>query len=470
MRPLVELAGVAVGAPSGRPLFEGLHVELASERVALIGRNGVGKSALLDVLAGVAEVRAGTVRVSSTPHHVPQILATSSPNASPLSKGELRRAALEEARVSGSEILLLDEPTEDLDEASVAWLRGWLSRFRGCVVVVSHDRRLLQDFSQFFVASETGCRHLCGTLADVDTELDREYRENERRYARNLGRLAAKEAHTERVTRRRDRKKRRGRCSELDRATPRIRLNNKRGAAQVYQGKLKRLRQERLESLREWTKSTRRALAVELPLDLPIPTVPGDSTSPVLTLRGVSVQANGRRIVDSMDLSLGRSRIAVVGPNGAGKTTLLDVLMGRRAARSGTVQGDHSRIGCIEQGCTNWMLGESLGALLGSPEGTRHESLAEILVQHRFPLALAGRPLRSLSPGERTRAALIGLFRRSPSPEVLVLDEPTCGLDLIGQRALTGALRAWPGGLVVASHDLGFLSEIGVDRWIRLGE
>ena len=82
---------------------------------------------------------------------------------------------------------------------------------------------------------------------------------------------------------------------------------------------------------------------------------------------------------------------------------------------------------------------------------------------HKFPLALGDRPLRSLSPGERARAALICLFRRAPPIEVLILDEPTYSLDLVGQRAMTEALRAWPGGLVVASHDRAFLSAIGAD-------
>ena len=75
----------------------------------------------------------------------------------------------------------------------------------------------------------------------------------------------------------------------------------------------------------------------------------------------------------------------------------------------------------------------------------------------------------SLSPGERTRAALICLFARAPCIELLILDEPTFGLDLLGQRALTQALRAWSGGLVVASHDQEFLAEIGSDRTLRLG-
>jgi ATPase subunit of ABC transporter with duplicated ATPase domains len=97
------------------------------------------------------------------------------------------------------------------------------------------------------------------------------------------------------------------------------------------------------------------------------------------------------------------------------------------------------------------------------------EDLAALLVAHKFPLALAERPLRSLSPGERARAARSWLFRRSPAVELLVLDEPTYSLDLVGQRAMTDALRAWPGGLVVASHDRAFLAAIATRTWIDLG-
>jgi ATPase subunit of ABC transporter with duplicated ATPase domains len=122
----------------------------------------------------------------------------------------------------------------------------------------------------------------------------------------------------------------------------------------------------------------------------------------------------------------------------------------------------------LDGGGANWMLEDSLFDQL-SMLGGSGDNAAKLLASHKFPLALAERPLRSLSPDERTRAALICLFRRSPTIEAPILDEPTFSLDLLGQRALTNALRAWPEGLVVASHDHAFLSEVGVDRVIQLG-
>ena len=88
---------------------------------------------------------------------------------------------------------------------------------------------------------------------------------------------------------------------------------------------------------------------------------------------------------------------------------------------------------------------------------------------HRVPFGLAQRPIKNLSPGERVRAALICLYHRSPAIELLVLDEPTVGLDFVGLGALRDALKSWPGAMVVVSHDRDFVESIGVCCEIRLG-
>jgi ATPase subunit of ABC transporter with duplicated ATPase domains len=456
MKALIDVSNATIHTPSGRPLFDALSLRLSHERVALIGRNGVGKSTLLAVLAGEIEAQSGRVETKSKPHFVPQQLG-----ATTRSHGEARRLALASARSCGADILLLDEPSEDLDDAAVSWLRSWLHRWPGCLVTASHDRRLLADFEHFFLVSESGCRYLSGTLAEVEAELEREHVESEHRYVSNLNRLAAHEEHTAHVARRKARKKRRGRCSELDRATPRVRLNAKRSDAQVSHGRLARLREARLDALRQWSKATRRALGVSLSLELPLPTLPGEEATDIVVLRGVSTGDSSRRL----DLRVRRQRIAVVGPNGSGKTTLLEIMLGRRAPMTGSASRDRAKIGAVAQGGADWMLEDTLVSRLSGAS----EDVAKLLVAHRFPLALAERPMRTLSPGERARAALICLFRRSPAVELLVLDEPTYSLDLVGQRAMTEALRAWPGGLVVASHDRAFLEAIGTTTFLELG-
>lgn len=121
----IELKEVSVKTASGRALFEGLNLRMDHEHVALVGRNGVGKSTLLSLIAGETHASSGRVRVRSRPHFVPQI----DERPEPFSRGELRRIALEAARTSRAEILLLDEPTLHLDDRAVAWLRAWLAEY-----------------------------------------------------------------------------------------------------------------------------------------------------------------------------------------------------------------------------------------------------------------------------------------------------------------------------------------------------
>ena len=451
MMPLLRVANATITAPGGRVLFEELALQLArGDRVALVGRNGVGKSTLLAHLAEHAGSRGWLV---------PQTLRGDK------SAGELRREALASAARASPDVLLLDEPTSDLDDDAVAWLRGWLRRFPGCAVVASHDRRLLEDFRDFFIASEAGSRSFRGSLAGLDAELDREHTRLEARYAARLRDLAAVEERVLDAARRRGRKKRVGRCRELDRATPRARLNAKRGQAQVNHGKDTKMREKRLDAARSVSFAMRRALDPSLALELTVPDVRADAV-PAVVLSGVRTP----RLLRPLDLRVARERVAIVGPNGAGKTTLLDVVLGRRLPDEGSAARDDARIGVITQGAANYMVEESLLDYLAATGAAESlDGAVALLAAHKFPLALAERPLASLSHGERTRAALITLFRRSPPPDVLVLDEPTESLDLVGQRAMTKALAAYRGGLVVASHDRAFLAAVGIDRWIEVG-
>jgi ATPase subunit of ABC transporter with duplicated ATPase domains len=461
MNAMLHVTGARVSTPTGRTLFDGLTLQLGREHVAVVGRNGVGKSTLLAVLAGDRDPDAGAVRFGAgRPLLVPQAVARGVAR----SHGEARRAALADALRSRARVLLLDEPTEDLDDASVAWLRAELRAWRGACVVVTHDRRVLADFEHFFVLREAGCYAFTGTLAALDDALDRDARQEQERYARSLQRLAGREEHTLHIARRKARKKRRGRASELDRATPRVRLNTKRERAQASHGRCAEEREARLAALRAWTRATRRALEVRLPLTAIVPEPPPvvAGAPPPLDARALSVVAGERELFADVHLRVVRERVAVVGPNGAGKSTLLATLLGERPPTRGSARCERARIGTVRQGGDDWKLDASLVDLLG-------DAAASIAAAHRFPLPLAARPLASLSPGERARAALIALMHRAPAPEVLVLDEPTFSLDHVARRGLAEALAAWRGGLVVATHDRALVAEIGVDRVIELG-
>lgn len=478
---LITLHGVSVDTAIGRPLFRDLTMTLArGDRVALVGRHGVGKSALLAILAGQLDPERGSVRCEGTCILVPQLFPPPASAGRTVdgadpgqgcrgSPGEQRRAHLRAALSARPDVLLLDEPTHDLDEENIVWLREQLRDFAGALIVVTHERRLLREFDEFFVASETGCRHFRGNYDALMADMGRRHEQAELRYARSLGRLLERERHNETVARRRQRKKNLGRLHEMRRCPSRAKLNENRGYAQESQAKRAILQRERIEAARGWARATRRAMAVQLPLEVVLPAFPDATHAPAVALHDVAAEVGGRGLFAEITLSLARERLAITGPNGSGKTTLLEIMVGARAPTAGTATCDASRIGYIAQHASNWRLSASLlDRLIADGEAASTDALALILRAHRFPFSLADRPLLTLSPGERLRAALICLSRRRPVPELLVLDEPTDHLDFVGLHALESLLASWPGGLVVVSHDRTFLTTIGADRRLTL--
>ena len=465
---LLHVSGLNLDAPGGRPLFRDLNLSMGRERVALIGRNGSGKSSLLEVLAGIERPSSGRVLCTGTRLLVPQQLRPAH-HGNAMSPGERRKACLEEARLARPELLLLDEPTQDLDGANTVWLENWLSDWRAGLIVVSHDRRLLPMFRDFFIVAESGCRYFRGTFGELERELERENVEGQKTYVRNLHRLVTKEQHNATVRRRRQRKKNVGRVREIGRMPSRERLNANRSYAQESQGKRWVLQKNRIGAMREWARATRRALAVDLPLEVVMPPLPEERGLPIVSLESVAARAGDRVLFQGLDLQLGRDRLAITGCNGAGKTTLLRIMVGDLDPASGSARCTPERFGVIAQHASNWASSDSLlDHLLTSSNAITPRAAAKLLLAHKFPFALAERPMASLSPGERVRAALICLFQRRPAIELVLLDEPTDQLDFAGASALRLALRVWPGGLVVVSHDMEFLQAIGIAGRIDL--
>jgi ATPase subunit of ABC transporter with duplicated ATPase domains len=468
---LLETQALSIETPEGRLLVRELNLHLGRERVAVVGRNGVGKSTLLDVLAGRQEPTGGRVVRRGRHLLVRQDLGSDAgvDDLAGASPGERQRQRLEMARAARPDLLLLDEPTRDLDADNLAWLVRWVSQWRDGLLVVSHDRRVLSAFDQFFIVAESGCRHVAGSFDALLTELQREREDNQRRYLGELNRLAAREEHNAALRRRRQRKKNVGRIRELKRCPARIKLNDKRSYKQESQGKRRALQETRIDAARAGARASRRTLSVELPLELALPHLSEASPGPVIRCEAVTAEAGARTLFSGLSLEVDRDRMVVCGPNGSGKTTLLEVALGLRRPVSGRVLCDMSRVGYVAQSAGNWCLDDSVVELLATQPGVASPtSIARALHAHRFPLALAGRALATLSPGERLRAALICLTRRRPAPDLLVLDEPTQHLDFVGLAALQAVLAAWPGGLLVVSHDREFLEAIGVSRRLEL--
>ena len=221
------------------------------------------------------------------------------------SPGERQRQRLEVARAACPDLLLLDEPTRDLDAASMAWLVKWVAEWRDGLLVVSHDRRVLRTFDQFFVVAESGCRLVAGSFEGLLAELEREREDNERRYLGALNRLIAREEHNAALRRRRQRKKNVGRIRELKRCPARIKLNDKRSYKQESQGKRRVLQEERIGAARDAARASRRSLSVELPLELALPRLSDAPPTPVISCEALTAEVGARTLFSGLSLDIG---------------------------------------------------------------------------------------------------------------------------------------------------------------------
>jgi ATP-binding cassette subfamily F protein uup len=470
---LLDAAGLAASRP-GRALFEDVSLTLSSgDRLGLVGINGTGKSTLLRVLAGTIDPEAGTVRrgrgarvvmldqaddlpsgtardavaAAQDPDRAWEVdavldrlgMATvSDVDTSRLSGGQAKRTALARALVEvgpgggphdDAVLLILDEPTNHLDIDAIGWLEDRLASHRGALVLVTHDRHVLDRLTNRILELDRGRAFV-----------------HEGGYAAYLEARAARDAvdATAEVVRRNLARRelawlRRGAPARTSKPKARIDAANS-----VVGGRA--------------PDPARRG---ELPLHLGTPRL-GD--------RVIELHDVGHRFDDDqpwlfrhVELLLDpRERLGIVGPNGAGKTTLLEVMAGRRAPLEGTVErGSTVELAMWDQRGIDVDPETTVRDALSGPHRNADWSDAALLERFWFDADAQYAPVGTLSGGERRRFQL--LLTLSRRPNVLLLDEPTNDLDIESLRALEDFLDEWPGALVVISHDRAFLERTVAD-------
>jgi ATP-binding cassette subfamily F protein uup len=464
--PLINLQSIALTF-GGAPLLEAADLSVsAGDRVCLVGRNGSGKSTLLKIAAGLLHPDGGArfVQPGAAVRYLPQepdlsafdsvlgyVEAGFEPGENPfrarhfleklgltgaeeparLSGGEMRRAALARVLAPEPDVLLLDEPTNHLDLPAIEWLEAELSGLHAAMVIISHDRRFLQNLSRATVWLDRGrTRRLDSGFAAFeewrDTVLEQEELDRHK-----LDRQIAREEDWVRygVTARRKRNVRRMR-------------------------ELAALRMAYREARRAQGQVRMEAAEAEA------------SGAQVIVADRVSKSFDGHLIVKNLSLRvLRRDRIAVVGPNGAGKTTILNLLMGRLAPDSGEVRhGTNLAPVVIDQSRAALDPDTSVrDTLTGGRSDTvmvngtsRH--VMGYLKDFLFTPEQARQSVASLSGGERARL-LLACALATPS-NLLVLDEPTNDLDLETLDLLEEQLADYVGTIMLASHDRDFLDRV----------
>jgi ATPase subunit of ABC transporter with duplicated ATPase domains len=386
-----------------------------------------------------------------------------------LSGGEVMRLALAGVLLQRPDALLLDEPTNNLDREARAHLHGFVAGYRGTLVLVSHDRELLEVVDRIgevrAAPDRSGARSLTwygGGWSVYESAVAAEQGAAEQSVAaarNDVQRQRRELADTQVALARR---KRYG--DKMAQSVPKIVAGAKKRAAQESAGKLRATQQARLADARARLDDAAERLREdrEIAVDLPATEVPRGQG--VLLLDEVRLRT-GR--VLSLELR-GPERVAVTGANGSGKSTLLHTVVGDLAPTGGVLDLRvptrllPQRLGLLDP-ARSIVDNAQERAPTAEPNQVR-AALARFLFRGRAADRLVG----SLSGGELFRATLACLLLAEPAPRLLLLDEPTNNLDLASVHQLVTALASYRGALVVASHDEPFLAEIGVTRRIEL--
>ncbi len=479
--PLLTLKNVALGF-GRQPLLADVEVSVGEgERLALVGRNGSGKSTLLKVMAGEIESDRGerSIRQGATLRYLPQepdlsgfptalgyveaglapgddqhrasyLLAAlglaGDEDPAHLSGGEARRAALARALAPDPDILILDEPTNHLDLPAIEWLEEEIAKSRSAIVLVSHDRRLLERLSRATLWLDRGTvRRLDRSFAAFEAWRDEVFAQEERDRQKLDRKIAA----------------------ELD--WLRYGVTARRSRNQGRLRALHELRRKRREQLRI-------AGAVKF-------TLADAKTSGKLVIEasGISKALGGRDLVRDFSIRIARGdRVGIVGPNGAGKTTLLSLLTGASEPDQGSVRlGANLVVASLDQRRASLDPTTSLKEALTRTGGdivtiggeTRH--VMSHMRDFLFAPEQAEQPVSALSGGERGRLMLARALA-IPS-NLLVLDEPTNDLDLETLDLLQEMIADYAGTVILVSHDRDFLDRTvtsivaaeGDGRWIE---
>ncbi|WP_322089039.1 ABC-F family ATP-binding cassette domain-containing protein [Burkholderia sp. BCC1999] len=520
---LVALHHVSFRFDDGITLFDSFDLSVDRTPTGIVGRNGIGKSLLAQLIAGRRAPGTGTierhtpvvyvaqqhddVNAKANPRTVSQIAALDAPlgalarlaegRAEPhdfdligdrwdlaerlrtaldaaglhdvrpdtparaLSGGQLARVALIGALLSGAGLLVLDEPTNHLDAPGRAWLRAALDGWRGGLVIVSHDRALLAGVQRIVELTPQGVRSYGGNYAFYRAQRDAD---------QDAAQAALDNARAERGRVRRrleqehDTIQRHAAASLRDAKTANLSSmakQSRKGAARNIMGQVRRHQNEFKVTLDERVQQAAARVEADAPVLVSLPGTEVSARRQLFTLERAQLPWRIAGAADAITWSAsGPVRIALTGPNGCGKSTLLRMLAGELAPRSGACT-THVRAAYLDQRLALLDPERSIVEQLGLLDTPLAEGdLRSRLALLQLDAARATQQTRQLSGGERLKAALACALWRGTPAQLLLLDEPTNHLDLESVRAIEAALAGFPGAIVIASHDTAFLAAL----------
>lgn len=525
MSASITLASLTYALPDGRVLFSDLNFSFNQERTGLAGRNGIGKTTLLRLIAGELAPSAGRVSVQGTLGILRQwqdppdgmtladlfevrgalallrkaeagdaseadfaqadwtlearlaeslgragLEADAATPLTALSGGQRTRAALAALIFQGPDFLLLDEPTNNLDREGRELVARLLAGWRGGALVVSHDRELLEQMDAIVELTALGAARYGGGWSAFEARKALELEAARRDLVEAERALDLTREKTQAAAEKKARKDGAGKRKAARGGAPRILIGAMKRRAEVSGGEREKLTERQIAEAEAGAAAAREKIEVLEKMALRLASCGLSPGRRVLSLDGVSAgYVPGQPVLSDVAFEVrGPERIALTGANGSGKSTLLKVITGTLAPFAGEA-AVHVPFVILDQEVS---LLDPGGTILASfrrlnPQADENACWAA-LARFRFRADAALQPVATLSGGERLRAGLACVLGGAAPPQLLILDEPTNHLDIASLEAVEAGLLAYDGALLVVSHDGAFLERVAITRRIEV--
>lgn len=515
---------------SGLPLFKSLELSLLQRKIGLVGRNGVGKSTLLQLIIGEFQPLSGSIYSDGKIAYIPQhpvmtddmtvarlfgledkihalerieqgsidladyeILnddwecrqrlykqlrsfdlnhINHSKYLTSCSGGEITRLLLTKAFHSDADCLLLDEPTNHLDinarQALYAAIREW----RGGIIIASHDRTLLNLMDEIVELTSIGAKVYGGNYDDyvIQKNIENAAYEQQLQDAKKL--IVKNKTSIQASREKHEKKKSYGRQLRISGSIDKMAAGSKKGRSERTQSTLLMKEKRMMQDAENKLLSAKENIEIKEVIDIELPKthVPNGKTIVEISHLSFTYQGLNYKLIDDLNLKIiGPEHIAMTGCNGSGKSTLMKLILGVLIPSNGQIHLGTSYIAYVDQHASLLNYHESVieNFLRLNPDSTYNHAYS-CLAQFLFKNTAAEKRISELSGEQRIRALLACTLMAKHPPQLLMLDEPTNHLDIDSIRNIESALKSFQGAMLVISHDQAFLDSIGITKTINL--
>ena len=459
----VSLLNISFSYLGGDDLFSNLSYSFGvGKKFAIIGDNGAGKTTLLKIISGDLFPDSGRVVRNATCYLLPQINTDATKSG-----GQSQQIALMRAFDSGADILLLDEPTNNLDVMARTEFFNKLRAYHGGVVVVSHDRELLNQMD-VLLELHNGMLSVFGGNYDFYIAQKKQIQESlESKYTdaqKEIARLNATITKAQNTRQHHEAKQQKDKANKS--AGSKIAVNALKGKSQETEAKRRNQIQKKLIAQIERSADLSMQLRNDV-IKIPLPDKRVYDKE-IVRVENLHFAYGDQVIFSDFNFTMRTGeRVRLVGDNGAGKTTLLKIICGKLHAATGNVK-TYGRIAYLNQDLSLLNPDKSVVENIVECAGILTHDAHAIAANFGFRGDASRKLVKFLSGGELLRATLAAVLGDKNQPDLLILDEPTNNLDIKSTNVLESALNQYRGAILIVSHDEMFVRNIDISRTVKI--